>query len=371
MPKKFAIEDLQPGMKFSMPLYTDDNNVLLQANIPLKESDYKNFVRWGIKELLTDGDLVLEVNKPDDDDDRIQPDYITIYNECLDFFGQLSVSYQNNESLDKKKLEEIIDKLFDAVERYKNDLVSYIASNDSDYNYLITHAINTTIISLIGGIELKLSRERLTRLGMAGLLHDIGMMSIPDKILNKRGKLSDDEYKIVKTHPVTAFKSLNNMSKFNQDVLDAILQHHEQYDGKGYPRKLGGDKIHIYAKILAIADTFEALITNRSYRRGKTGYVAMKEVLAEAQNRFDPKVLRAFLTTLSIYPPGTLVQLNNNAIGSVVSVNPEAPLRPRVRIIVDEFGDKVSNYTVTNLVDTRNLFIVHVLNKEEYKSKKQ
>ena len=92
----------------------------------------------------------------------------------------------------------------------------------------------------------------------------------------------------------------------------------------------------------------------------------MKSVLAEAQNRFDPKVLRAFLTTLSIYPPGTLLQLNNNSIGTVVSINSDAPLRPKVRIIVDEFGDKITDNVIKDLKVESNLFIVNVLNKDEY-----
>ncbi len=119
--------------------------------------------------------------------------------------------------------------------------------------------------------------------------------------------------------------------------------------------------------ILAIADTFEAQIAYRVYRKTKTGYMAMKSVLAEAQNRFDPKVLRAFLVTLSIYPPGTLVQLNNNSIGAVISINPDAPLRPNVKIIIDEFGDKITDSLIKDLKNELVLFIVYVLNKDEYK----
>ena len=180
------------------------------------------------------------------------------------------------------------------------------------------------ILALIGGMQLKLDDKKIKLLGISCLIHDIGMLKVPKNILNKKEKLTTEEYNTIKAHPVTIYKQLSNAGIFNQDVLDAILQHHEQFDGNGYPRKLKGEKINLYAKIIAIADTFEAQITRKVYRKAKTGYMAMKSVLAEAQNRFDPKVLRAFLTTLSIYPPGTLLQLNNNSIGTVVSINTDA-----------------------------------------------
>jgi HD-GYP domain-containing protein (c-di-GMP phosphodiesterase class II) len=160
---------------------------------------------------------------------------------------------------------------------------------------------------------------------------------------------------------------MNKGSLFNQSILDAVLQHQEQFDGNGYPRKLKGDKVGLFAKILAVADTFEAQISPRAYRKSKSGYMAMKSVLAEAKNKFDPDVLRSFLTTLSIYPPGTVLQLNNNSIGSVISVNPNAPLRPVVKIIVDEFGEKIDENVIKDLKEEQDLFIVRVLNKEEYK----
>jgi HD-GYP domain-containing protein (c-di-GMP phosphodiesterase class II) len=372
MAKKIPIEDIKIGMVFSKPLYTGENNTLIPALVPIKEADYNRLIRWGVKELLTEGELVEEVIPEKDEfdfktEDIEIPEYINKYYICLNLFSEVADTYIKNGEFEKNKLEDIIDKIIELVKNHKNDILSYMGIENEEFGFIITHSINSTIIALIGQEQLKLDPRQIRSLAMAGLLHDIGMLKIPQAILNKTDKLTDEEYNLIKSHPIIAYKDMNKGSLFNQSILDAVLQHQEQFDGNGYPRKLKGDKVGLFAKILAVADTFEAQISPRAYRKSKSGYMAMKSVLAEAKNKFDPDVLRSFLTTLSIYPPGTVLQLNNNSIGSVISVNPNAPLRPVVKIIVDEFGEKIDENVIKDLKEEQDLFIVRVLNKEEYK----
>ncbi len=369
MQKKIPIEELKIGMIFSMPLYTKDNNSLIPAGVPLKEADYNRLVRWGVKELLTDGELIGEEKNIEKKAEKIiesTPEYIRLYNECLFLFADFVDFYIKKDSFKKDKLEQILKIIFDLINEYKNDIISHMAVEKEDYDFLIIHSINSTIIALIGAEQLSIDKKDINHLGMAGLLHDVGMLKVPDNILNKTEKLDQEEYNIIKSHPIVAYKQMSKIGIFNQVVLDAVLQHQEQFDGNGYPRKLKGDNIGLFAKILAVADTFEAQISPRAYRKATTGYLAMKSVLAEAQNKFDPKILRAFLTTLSIYPPGTVLQLNDNSIGIVISVNPDAPLRPNIRIIIDRFGEKISDDNLKDLRQETELFIIRVLNKEEY-----
>ncbi len=374
MAKKILIDELKIGMKFSAPLYTNDNNIVLESGVTIKEQIYNRFVRWGIKELYTDGKLIENeenIKKADNisDESYFKKNYIEIYNGTLSFYEDFVEGVIKNKNFNKDLLNEIIIDILELVTKFKNDIISYMALENDKYDYLITHAINTTILAIIGGLQLKLEEKKINDLGISALLHDVGMLTIPKEILNKKEKLTKEEFNIIKAHPITTYKQLSNTNIFNQEVLDAILQHHEQFDGNGYPRKLKENKINLFAKIISIADTFEAQITRRVYRETKTGYMAMKSVLAEAKNKFDPNVLRAFLTTLSIYPPGTLLQLNNNSICTVVSINSDAPLRPKIRIIVDEFGDKITNNVTKDLKEESELFIVNVLNKDEYKKK--
>jgi len=372
MAKKFLIEDIKVGMKFSAPLYTNDNNLVLESKVEIKESIYNRFIRWGIKELYTDGELLgtepeKEIKKKKDKEpDAETKEYIFLYHNALNIYEDFLKTVTESEKFDKKVLDSINENIFKLVNEYKNEIISFMALENKKYDYLVIHGVNTTIIAIIGGKELKLGELDLKQLSYACLLHDIGMQKIPKTILNKTGKLSDEEFNIIKSHPITIYKQLSKVGILSQSVLDAILQHHEQYDGNGYPRKINGEKINIFAKIISVADTFQAQIASRVYRKSKTGYLAMKSVLAEAKNRFDPAVLRAFLLTLSIYPPGSLLQLNNNAIVTVVSVNTDAPLRPKVRILIDEFGDKITEPVILDLKEEAELYIVNVLNKDDF-----
>ena len=275
MSKKILIDDLKIGMKFTAPLYTDDNNVVLESNVTIKEPIYNRFVRWGIKELYTNGEMV------EGDENEVASiengyfstnNYIQLYNKVLSSYEDFLDNVMKNENYNKGLLEEIIKDILDLIVKFKNDIISYMAIENDKYDYQITHAVNTTILALIGGLQLKLDDKKIKLLGISCLLHDVGMMKISKDILNKKEKLTTEEFNTIKAHPVTVYKELSTAGLFNQDVLDAILQHHEQFDGNGYPRKLKGDKINIYAKIIAIADTFEAQITRRVYRKAKTGY---------------------------------------------------------------------------------------------------
>jgi HD-GYP domain-containing protein (c-di-GMP phosphodiesterase class II) len=378
MAKKFLIEDIKIGMKFSAPLFTKDNNLVLERKVEIKESIYNRFVRWGIKELYTDGDLMeaeAEVKKVEVDNEiKVEPgkkEYVSIYNSILNIYEDFIKKISDSDKFEKVTLDNIVNYILKLVLTYKNEIISFMSIPNKKFDYLVIHGVNTTIIALIGGIELKLSESDLRLLGYATLLHDIGMQKIPKEILNKANKLSDEEFNAIKAHPITTYKFLSKIGILSQPVLDAILQHHEQFDGNGYPRKISGDKINIFAKIISIADTFQAQIASRVYKKSKTGYLAMKSVLAEAKNKFDPQILRAFLFTLSIYPPGTLLQLNNNAVVTVVSVNPDAPLRPKIRILIDELGDKLTEPVVKDLKEESSLFIVNVLNKDDFQKEIQ
>ena len=223
------------------------------------------------------------------------------------------------------------------------------------------------MIALIGGMEFGFTSEEICELGLSGLLHDIGMIRIPEHILTKEDKLTQNEYEVIKNHPMIGYKYIEENLDVSQNILEAVLQHHEQEDGKGYPQKMRGEKINKYAKVLAIADAFESQTSFRAYRKSRSGYMAMREVLSSNNNMFDSAVLKAFLVSLSIYPPGTLVQLNNNAIGVVVQVIEEFPLRPKIKLIIDEFGDVLTKEIIKNLDSDPGLFIVRVINKNEYK----
>jgi HD-GYP domain-containing protein (c-di-GMP phosphodiesterase class II) len=146
--------------------------------------------------------------------------------------------------------------------------------------------------------------------------------------------------------------------KYPEEIGVIALQHHERWDGQGYPRKLRGEDINLAARIVAVADAYIAMINDRPHRDSMIGYSAMKTILNDNGRAFDPKILKVFIESMGIYPIGSIVQLNNSAIGRVVQIHADAPLRPSVELIIDEFGNRRGEREVVDLLARKETFIV-------------
>jgi len=265
---------------------------------------------------------------------------------------------------------------FSGIEKVVNDIVSLLKENsniflflngldDDDRNYLVTHSVNVTFYSLIIGEAMKYTDQQLLELGMGTILIDAGMTKVPVYIIHKQSNLTDNEYQMIKAHPLHGYKSLILFPDINERIANISLQHHEQYDGKGYPRGLKGKEIDEYARIAAIADSYEAQISNRSYRKKTGAYHAMKNLLASGVNKFDPDILKIFLSRMSVYPIGSLVELNDKQIGIVIGSVTEKPLRPIIKLIFDENKNKIEDTRIVNLLEDTSKYIIRVMNEEE------
>jgi HD-GYP domain-containing protein (c-di-GMP phosphodiesterase class II) len=202
---------------------------------------------------------------------------------------------------------------------------------------------------------------------VGALLHDIGMVRVPSYIIEKEGELTSDEYNRVKTHTVYGYRVVLNEIGMENDIADIVMQHHEMYDGSGYPRKLKGKDISVYARIVAVCDVYAAMIKKRSYREEYLSYNAMKNILGGSNRKYDPDIVKAFLSNMAIYPVGSVVQLNNGVIAKVISANPELPLRPKVVVVIDEFGVKPGTGTIIDLETEKSIFIKNPVAKEDLK----
>ena len=230
-----------------------------------------------------------------------------------------------------------------------------------DRNYLASHALRSTVIAVIIGTYLKLPAHRLIELGVAALLHEIGMLQLSTQTyLNKRA-LTANERKAIFGHPVLSFNMLKSFD-FPLVISLAALEHHERENGSGYPQHLRGDKISLYAKIIAVACSYEALSSKRPHKEAKDGYTGMLELLKNEGKQYDDTVVRALVFSLSIYPIGLYVLLSSGKKGQVVDVNPENPRFPVVQIF-GELTPDGKNKTAQTSPD--GLSIVRPLSREE------
>lgn len=216
-----------------------------------------------------------------------------------------------------------------------------------DYTYMHSVAVCALMISL--SRHLGLDDETTRQAGLAGLLHDIGKMAVPPEILNKPGKLTDDEFVSVREHPAAGLRMLEEAVGISAIVRDVCIHHHEKMDGTGYPHRLQGDAISRYARMGAVCDVYDAITSNRPYKQGWCPAESLRRMAEWTPDHLDPVVFQAFVKSIGIYPVGTLVRLESGRLGVVVELQPgKSLLLPKVRVF---FSTKSMVYIKPLLLD--------------------
>ena len=210
------------------------------------------------------------------------------------------------------------------------------------------HSVAVCALMISLARQLKLSEEEVRDAGMAGLLHDIGKMSIPVEVLNKPGKLTDAEFDTVKQHPLAGYQMLLRSATMPPAVLDVCLHHHEKMDGTGYPYRYTAEKISLVAKMGAVCDVYDAITSNRPYKKGWCPAESIKKMSEWSGKHFDDRVFQAFVRSIGIYPAGSLVMLKSGRLGVVVEQNESSLLLPMVRVF---FSSKSTTYIQPELID--------------------
>jgi putative nucleotidyltransferase with HDIG domain len=198
-----------------------------------------------------------------------------------------------------------------------------------DYTYM--HSIAVCALMLALGKQLGLTGHDLKTVGLAGLLHDVGKMLIPDEILNKPGKLTDEEFDIIKQHPRKGWEMLDGAPDITDTVLDVCLRHHERMDGTGYPGRISGEPLSLFARMGAVCDVYDALTSNRCYKHGWEPAETIRKMAEWRNGHFDERVFQAFVKTIGIYPSGTLVRLKSGRLAIVIEQTEKSLLTPIVK----------------------------------------
>ena len=223
----------------------------------------------------------------------------------------------------------LVDEISASVARNPSALINVARlKNKDEYTYMHSVAVCALMVNLARTLELN---EVLVReLGLAGMLHDLGKMAVPDPVLNKPGKLTDEEFAVVREHPQRGYDLLVQAEDAPAIAAEVVLHHHEKYDGTGYPHGLKGEAISLHARMAAICDVYDAITSNRPYKDGWAPSESIARML-EWEGHFDPKLLDAFVRSIGIYPVGTLVRLRSNRLGLIVAENRREPTHPKVK----------------------------------------
>ncbi len=370
--KKIKTKDLKEGMRFTMPVYIDESTILLQAEMPLKQKEIERLDKWSVEEVLTDGKLIVDDGTTVDASAQnlVAQSYtlsftntqgLELYSTSVNKLSAIFDEVKEGRKIEHDRIDSIVQDLIAAVEEDEKSVVQLVLLGGETQKTLSDNSIKGAILSTIIGKNMKMLSFRLIQLATGVLLHDIGMLKVPEEIQTKKGKLTPEEIKQVRSHPVVGYTIVIKELRYPEEVAAIALLHQERWDGTGYPRRLKGDDIPLGARIAAVSDAFVAMVNKRSYRDQMIGYRAMKAILGDNGRHFDPKVLKALLASMGIYPVGSLVQLNNGGIGRVIETHSMSPLRPKIQLIIDEYGDKLVGEMIVDLMSQKDLFIAKAI----------
>ena len=299
------------------------------------------------------------------EEERKEKAFVDIYDEFYEFLAEVLDAAKTDQKFSIDRGVELVAKVIDTPSAIESLYRKAIYRKEFKYDSRV-HGINVAIFAIKIGEGLGYKRDQLVELGIAALIHDIGMCKIPDEVVNKEGILTNEEYALIKKHPQFGYEIvLNSLGEKYKWLAEVVSQEQEREGGQGYPRGLQGNEIHEYAKVIGIVDVYEALSHPRPQRKRFLPYESTKVIVNSSKNMFPQKLIKALLTKLSCFPISSYVVLNSKAIGRVMETNEASPLRPVIEMLYDSMGKKLTEKKIVKLQDTPLLYITDSMFEED------
>lgn len=355
--QRVSVGFLEAGMVAARNVHSAEGRLLVTKDTVLSEAMVANIQKTSLGSIYVRNPLFQDIEAEEvvTEDNR---------RKAVMALKSAVTAYQKTNVLDIQPLKKVLRELVVEIIRNRDSMIHQLDMRTYQ-DYIYAHSVNTCVLSVLIAVNLDYPEGKLTDLALGTMLHDIGMMMLPDALLMKMGNLTPEESKQVQQHPEDGFNILRTVREIPITVAHIAYQHHERVDGKGYPRNLTADKILEFAKVAAVADTFDALVSDRPYRKGMVPHEAYEVMMALADSYVDRDILHLFLTHVAIYPVGAVVQLDNGQHGVVTKVLPRLQTRPQVRLLTDQQGNLLSEQTEIDLTQHLTLMISRVLKEKE------
>lgn len=345
-----SLDKCQSGIKLSRPIYNENGKVLLSEGIELTDQLIKKLKKYHVSTIYIEDDRSEGIEIVESIPDKLRLEAIHVITEGFKDILAINAKKSNLQGMIKsgraiRSFQKIFSDIYSSLKENQHAL-NLLATTKIHENNVYTHSLNVSIYACQLAIENGLPLKNIEEIGLGALLHDIGKMYISPDILNKPGKLTESEFGLIQTHCEMGYETLRKIHEIPATVSHCALQHHERIDGQGYPRGLTGDTIHKYAKILSVADVFDAVTSPRVYRPAMLPHKGLELLYAGSGTQFEDKQVQLFANCIAIYPEGLTVKLNDHRKGIVSKYNFNSAGRPHIRIVRDEENQEVVPYEI-------------------------
>lgn len=356
--RKIPVNKLKPGMVLACKVRDGRGGLLLDEDSVLNNRRIARLKKAGISRVFIKDFMLEDVEATDFISDETREEAIKILKKAFQHLVKGSEA-------DLASVEAGVQKIIWEVTRNTCQMISLTDVRTYD-SFIFAHSVNVCALSIYTGVLLGLTEDQLRILGLGALFHDIGKTMLDHDLLYKPGPLTDEEMAQVRKHPIAGYEILRRCSNLDPLVARVALEHHERLDGSGYPKGLKGKKIHLFSRIVAVVNVFDALISDRPYRRAYLPHEAAAIIENEAASKFDPEIVRVFMENVALYPIGTMVELSNGEVGMVIDVNKGQQARPIVRLLPPEGKKEAGEWQELDLSKQRDLYIVRVLEDQHF-----
>lgn len=331
-----SLDNVKPGMLLMADVYTRDGSMLIAKDTELKE--------WHIRKMQEFNIQSVKVKSKEVYNDYSNQ-FVRKYDDAVRVVKDTFQAAKYKKVVKVEEFEAIVDSIMTNKVTGRN-LVSYMKVMGNKDEYMLQHSINVSILSILMGKWLKYSDDDIKKLGTAAMLHDIGKINIPTALLEKPGKLTDDEFNLVKNHTRYGYQILKESNINDDAICNVVLSHHERMDGKGYPFGLTGERLSEFSRIVSISDVYDAVTSERSYSRKQTPLNGFKVIFDSSFRALDPYFCKVFLNNAIIAYLGSKVKLSDGRVGKIIKISPEDPTRPWIAI-----GDQLLNLELQKDLD--------------------
>jgi len=349
------MEKLQSGMVLERPIYARGGRILLDKGTMLKESYIKRMVDFGVTHAYIFDERLSDLVITDIVNEETRLRAAELVHKAMDDI-RLGVG------LDSAKTKETVKGIIKQILTHREAL-AYLSEIRIAGEQLFHHSVTVAVYAILTGVNIQYREESLLDLGTGALLHDIGKSRLPDRILHAKRPLAEAEIEERERHTLYGYEILRG-NGFNLMVAHVAYQHHECFNGSGYPRRLKGDEIHEYAGVTAIANIYDKLVNGLDEKR-LPPYQAVEYITAHAGVSFEQELARMFCTNIAVYPLGSLVKLNTGEKGFVIHIPKNYPTRPVIRMIEDSLGRSYRiNFPEIDLLKELTIFIEEIIDWE-------